>query len=205
MKADRTLYRTVRRAWVAEIVTWDGTYKQLHRVRVQTLAGERTDYPVQLDDGRIAWDGFNMPVDAHTVAKRAFLRLRGLGLNRATYQNRITTYARALGNEDWNTQNMLESTLPSGSGLDSGCPLIEATEDTIRIGCDFHAMNGHGYYVGWLYLAARFTLSAQGWELTEVEHVDKDHNMAIEKSGADVEGIVEYLEEVFDHWANEPA
>lgn len=42
------------------------------------------------------------------------------------------------------------SVLPSGSGFDAGCKIQDnSTSNKIVISCDYHHINGCGYYDGW--------------------------------------------------------
>ena len=54
-----------------------------------------------------------------------------------------------------NTINMIEGEyFPHGSGIDADCyiDLDRSTKDKIWIVFDYHLMNDHGYYDGWLLL-----------------------------------------------------
>jgi hypothetical protein len=76
--------------------------------------------------------------------------------------------------------------LPSGSGIDNGCKIdLEnhtAERFTIRFG--YHHMDEHGYYCGWT-------------DYRAVIRADLAYGYRIDVYGKDVNGIKDYLAELF--------
>ena len=62
---------------------------------------------------------------------------------------------KARGNYEWLARHeerlswVINQFLPSGSGIDSGTKLIEASDKKIVLQADFHHMDQNGYYDGW--------------------------------------------------------
>lgn len=68
-----TIVKSFKRgAWKAHIVYCYGQYGIIKRVRLDYPNGYNTEWPVQYDDGTIAYDGPDMPRDAQRAAKAAF-------------------------------------------------------------------------------------------------------------------------------------
>jgi hypothetical protein len=73
------------------------------------------------------------------------------------------------GNTTWygghenNLYALEKSSLPAGSGFDSGCTinLDKSTPEKIVIECPYHCMNDNGYYDYWVYPAVIITPSLQ--------------------------------------------
>ena len=55
--------------------------------------------------------------------------------------------------------------LPSGSGFDSGCKILEVFKNRIKIQCDFHHMDENGFYCGWSEHIATITPSFNGFDI----------------------------------------
>jgi|VirMetMinimDraft_7_1064189.scaffolds.fasta_scaffold241884_1 hypothetical protein len=70
----------------------------------------------------------------------------------------LTVLANPNADQHWidkardNLEWIQDEILPSGSGFDSGCKILEHSKrNRIIIQCDFHHMNENGYYDGWTY------------------------------------------------------
>lgn len=85
------------------------------------------------------------------------------------------------GNNDWAERwyqilRYLESEhLPSGSGFDNGCRIIDEQTcgSNIRIMTEYHVMVD-GMYIGWLHLIVDFSATFNGidWRIVEVDSTD---------------------------------
>ena len=80
----------------------------------------------------------------------------------------------------------LESLLPSGSGLDNGCSIDRGGKPgAVRVSCDFHHMNGVGFYDGW----TEHTVTARAC-------LETGFTLAV--SGKNRNDIKDYLADVFN-------
>lgn len=96
--------------------------------------------------------------------------------------------------------------LPSGSGFDSGCTVdvdrsfpAGKVMPFIEIDAPYHAMNEHGYYIGWVDLRIRVRPVFDGIDL----RITAQHDFPPEDE-YDTEGLVEYAEELFMQVLTEP-
>lgn len=104
-------------------------------------------------------------------------------LDRPTADDDVTRRWRPTAQE---RLDAFEKMLPSGSGIDSGSKILEASSKRIKIQADFHHMSEHGYYDGWTEHTITITPSlANGFEL--------------KISGRNKNDIKEYLGETFDY------
>lgn len=80
------------------------------------------------------------PIPLYQALARAFQQLRN---------------CEQSGNTEWRDKTAkrivaLCKHLPSGSGLDNGCKLLDGSgPDKLIFRCDFHHMDEHGSYCGW--------------------------------------------------------
>lgn len=85
----------------------------------------------------------------------------------------------------------LQSMLPHGSGIDCGCKIDvdKSGDNKVIITFEYHHMNENGYYAGWTShkLTVRPTFSGIDMKI----------------SGRDVDGLKEYLYDVFYHILND--
>lgn len=87
---------------------------------------------------------------------------------------------------DHTLKEMAKKYLPSGSGIDSGCEILEANENRIIISSAFHCMNENGMYDGWVHFTVKITPNlAHGFNLKIVGRFGKYQH------------VKDYLEELF--------
>lgn len=104
---------------------------------------------------------------------------------------------RKAGNQEWLEKHsealavLVENTMPSGSGIDSGTKLLdESTSSRLVFQVDFHHMNDNGMYDGWSDHTVIVTPSlAFGFNLRV--------------TGRDRQGIKEYLAETYQFALNQ--
>jgi hypothetical protein len=85
----------------------------------------------------------------------------------------------------------LESLLPSGSGIDSGCKILssDSGKDKVKISFSFHHLNDGGFYDGWTDHILTVNPTLTGIELNI--------------SGKNKNDIKDYLYQVFEECLNE--
>ncbi len=75
-------------------------------------------------------------------------------------------------------ETLIKTYLPSGSGFDAGCELLdESTPEKLIFKADFHHLNDNGYYIGWSEhrviikpcLAWGFTLKVTGRDKRQIK------------------------------------
>lgn len=60
---------------------------------------------------------------------------------------------------------LVKNFLPSGSGFDAGCKILDVFKNRIKIQCDFHHMDENGFYCGWSEHIATITPSFDGFDI----------------------------------------
>ena len=97
------------------------------------------------------------------------------------------------GNEAWfdkhscRLEYLVDSCLPHGSGIDSGCTIDTEKFESLLIYSSFHVMDKNGYYDGWVDFTVRVKPSLQfGIDLVIKGNFGKH------------QGLKDYLYEVFD-------
>ncbi len=100
---------------------------------------------------------------------------------------------RKNGNEAWLTKHesdleWMESQLPSGSGIDSGCRIDreQSNDKRLVITFGFHHMDENGYYCGW-----------SDYKCIVTPSLEFGHDIRI--VGRDKNGIKDYLGDTFDY------
>lgn len=70
-----------------------------------------------------------------------------------------------LEKNDDHLEILAKNFLPSGSGFDAGCRILEVSKNRIKIQCDFHHMDENGFYCGWSEHIATITPSFDGFDI----------------------------------------
>lgn len=102
------------------------------------------------------------------------------------------------GNEVWHDrhsarlQHLVDSHLPHGSGVDSGCTIDTEKFESLLIYSSFHVMDENGFYDGWIDFTVRVKPSLQfGIDLIIKGNFGKHQDLK------------DYLHETFDFALNE--
>ena len=115
------------------------------------------------------------------------------------------------GNTEWydrhsDTIRTLLATFPTGSGFDSGPPSVNLMVDGgLVFGVVFHAMNDAGVYAGWIPFQVTARPSWHGLDVDVHPILDSGEYHTFLENGVDVEGLADYVGEVFYDWLTSKA